>query len=76
MSQYVPFAKAAAERAVKTFAQTLAALLGAQVVGIHEAPWTGSLSVAAMAAVLSLLTSVGSARFGGDGPSLSTERIG
>lgn len=54
------FAEAAGERAVKTFAQALLALLGADTTGIVHAAWTTALSVAGMAAVLSLLTSLAS----------------
>lgn len=61
------------ERAVKTFAQALAAVLVASGTGVLDTPWTSAFSVAGMAAVLSLLTSVGSAQFGNNGPSLSTE---
>ncbi|MCP3800207.1 holin [Allokutzneria sp. A3M-2-11 16] len=58
---------AAFERAVKTFAQTAAATLGASTVGILDAPWTAALSVAGMAAVLSVLTSVASIKTGDTG---------
>lgn len=50
--------KAAGIRAVKTFAQSMVSILGASEIGLLEANWTAALSVAAMAAVLSLLTSV------------------
>lgn len=50
--------KAAGIRALKTFAQTAAALLGGELVGILEVQWLSILSVAATAAVLSLLTSI------------------
>lgn len=68
------FAKAALERAVKTFAQALAALLVADGTGILDAAWGTSLSVAGMAAVVSVLTSVGSGAVVGHGPSLANER--
>lgn len=45
-------------RALKTFAQSLISMLGADQIGLLEANWTQALSVAAMACVLSLLTSV------------------
>ncbi len=64
------FFKDAAERAIKTFAQVLAALLGANQAGILDADWTGSLSVAGMAAVVSILMSIGSGYVGDDSPSL------
>lgn len=50
--------KAAGVRAIKTFAQSMVSILGAAELGIMEADWMAALSVAAMAAVLSLLTSV------------------
>ena len=54
------FWKAAAERALKTFAQTAAAILVAAGTGLLSADWVGVLSVAGMAAVVSLLTSIAS----------------
>jgi hypothetical protein len=53
-----------AERAVKTFAQALAAVLAASGVGILSADWTTALSTAAMATLVSVLTSVSSSGFG------------
>ena len=51
--------KAAGIRAIKTFAQTACGLIGGELVGIVEVDyWAGVLSVAATAALLSLLTSV------------------
>jgi hypothetical protein len=58
------FWKAAAERAVKSFAQTLVALLGVGQVGLLDVDWVGALSIAAMATLLSVLSSIGSAGFG------------
>jgi hypothetical protein len=69
------FLAAAAERAIKTFAQTLAALLAAGGSGILDADWGGRLSIAAMAAVVSLLTSVASGGVGAAGPSLAGEGL-
>ena len=66
---------AVAERAVKTFAQALAAVLGAAQVGVLDADWVGALSTAVMAAVLSALSSVASAELGAPGPSLAGERL-
>lgn len=65
------FAKASLERMIKTFAQSLAALLVADGTGLLDTAWETSLSVAGMAAVVSLLTSVGSGAVGEPGPSLT-----
>ena len=64
---------ATAERAVKTFAQTLVAVLSAGQLGLFEVAWAKAMSTAALGAVMSVLTSVGSARTAGDGPSLGAE---
>ena len=69
------FAKATLERAVKTFAQVLAALLTADGTDILHTAWSDRLSVAAMAALLSVLTSVASAPIGGNGPSLANKTV-
>lgn len=50
--------KAAGIRAIKTFAQTLISLVGTELVGFTDLDWVRMLSVAGVAAVLSLLTSV------------------
>lgn len=55
------FWRGAAERAVKTFAQALIAVLGADGFGLLNAPWLTALSTAGMAALLSVLTSVATA---------------
>lgn len=52
------FWKAALIRAIKTFAQAMVAQIGAGSVGIVAFDWTGALSVSAMAAVLSIFTSL------------------
>jgi len=70
----IEFWKASGERALKTFVQTLVAGLGTAQVGILDMPWETALGLAASAAILSLLTSVGSARLGSKvGPSLVGE---
>ncbi|MGO1048813.1 holin [Crossiella sp. CA198] len=70
------FWRSAAERALKTLAQTLVAVLGADGIGLLNAPWTAALSAAGMAALLSLLTSVASSGPVGDlgTPSLVSTR--
>jgi Putative lactococcus lactis phage r1t holin len=62
----------AAERAVKTFAQALAAVLVASGVGILSADWKTALSTAGMATLVSVLTSVASS---GIGPSNSPSLV-
>jgi hypothetical protein len=69
------FWRATAERAVKTFAQTLVALLSAGAFNVLKAEWQESLGVAAGAAVLSVLTSIASAGVGNSGPSLGPETV-
>lgn len=65
------FWKQSAERAVKTVAQTAVALIGAEAFDIVAFDWGPLLSVSAGAGVVSLLTSVASARVGDPGtPSL------
>lgn len=49
--------KAAGVRAIKTFAQTAAATIGTSIV-MAEVDWLMVLSASALAAILSLLTSV------------------
>ena len=67
---------AAAERAIKTFAQALLALIGTGMVGIMELDWPQMFAVAATATVVSVLTSIVSANFGPNpGPSLADETI-
>jgi hypothetical protein len=63
-----------AERAGKTFAQSLGALLTADGVGLLDIDWPAALSAAGMAAFLSVLTSIASERIGPDqSPSLVGE---
>lgn len=49
--------KAAGVRAVKTIAQTAAAVMSTSAV-LHEVDWTAAASAAILAGLLSLLTSV------------------
>lgn len=64
------FFKQIVERAVKTLAQAAAALLVANGTGLLDTDWLGILSVSGMAAIVSVLTSVGSGYIGDDSPSL------
>jgi hypothetical protein len=54
------------ERAAKTFCQVLAALLVSDGTGLLNSAWGDRCSVAGMAALVSLLTSVASAKVGAD----------
>ena len=57
------FLKGAAERAIKTAAQSLLGVLGVGGIGILDVDWQGALSVALAAALASVLTSVASPEF-------------
>jgi len=70
----VDYLKATAERAVKTFFQVFGSALGAAAVGIVNMPWGDALSIALGATVLSIVTSLGSAKAGSSyGPSMAGE---
>ena len=73
----IEFWKAAAERAVKTLAQSLIASITVAGVaaGLGGINWATALSTAALATVLSVLTSIASSAVGSSGPSLTTETI-
>jgi hypothetical protein len=58
------FWRATAERAVKTFAQSLVAVLSAGQLGLFDVEWLTVLSTAGMATVLSLLSSLASTQVG------------
>jgi hypothetical protein len=49
---------AALERALTTFAAALIAAIGSNQIGVLDIEWSASLSLAATAAVLSILTSI------------------
>lgn len=67
------FASAVLERAVKTLCQTAAAMLVAAGSGLLDADWVTVVSVAGMAGVVSVLTSIGSGAATDGSPSLSSE---
>ena len=69
------FWKAAAERAIKTFAQTFGATALAAGTGLLDTDWQTLASVSGMAAVLSIATSLASAPVGNAGPSLAGEEL-
>lgn len=65
-----------AERAAKTFAQTLVAVLTVQgVSGVLDVDWPRALSVAALAAVVSGLTSIASYKVGNSGTASLTDAV-
>lgn len=55
---WMKWLKAAGVRAIKTVAQTAVGMLTGEMVGLLDVEWLAVLSVAAMAGVVSLLTSV------------------
>lgn len=57
-TEIMKWLKAAGVRAVKTFAQTAVGMLGGEMVGVMDVDWMAVLSVSAVAALASLLTSV------------------
>lgn len=59
---------AAGIRAVRTMAQTAVALIGTNAVGVTSVDWVGVASGAALAGIVSLLTSVGGLPEASDGP--------
>ena len=67
------FLTATFERAVKTFAQTLLATIGADAAGVLTATTVDAAKVAGGAALLSILTSFASSATGRSGPSLAGE---
>ena len=70
------FWKDATWRAFRTFCQTLVALLGGQTFTALSAPWQSMLSVAATAALISLLQSIDRGRaLTTSGPDLVVESV-
>lgn len=70
------YVKAVLERAVKTAAQSALLVFGADQVNAMHASWADVGGFAAGGFVLSVLTSLATSGFGGDGPSATTEHIG
>ena len=54
----IKWIKAAGIRAIKTVAQTAVGMLSGNMIGIMDVDWIAVLSVAGMAGIVSLLTSV------------------
>lgn len=61
------------ERAVKTFAQTFLALVGADTAGMFTVAIVDNLKVSLGAAILSVLSSIASSKVGDSSPSLTSE---
>lgn len=70
------FWRATFERSVRTFAQATGAALIAGGTGLLDVPWEQSLSVGGLGALLSLLTAVGSAGLGAEGPGITETTSG
>ena len=58
MDKWIKYWAFAGERAVKTVAQVAIATIGVTTVGILDVEWVQGASVASLAGVMSLLTSV------------------
>jgi hypothetical protein len=58
MDNWIAYWNFAGERAVKTCAQVAIATIGVNAVGLLDVDWLTVVSVSALAAVMSLLTSV------------------
>jgi hypothetical protein len=68
------FLIATIERAIRSFAASLASLLTASGTGILETGWGEKVSVAGMAALVTVLLAIGGGTFGkGEGPSFVGE---
>lgn len=70
------FWRGAAERAVKTFAQALLGVLTGGVTGVLDVDWVAALSVAALATLVSLLTSISQAEFTAGAPAFEAQPDG
>jgi len=70
-----PFWKATFERAVKTLAQSLIAVLAVGHTTILTVDWQQAMAVALTATALSVLTSIASSTGGNPGPSLASEEL-
>jgi hypothetical protein len=62
----IDFWKDAGERAIRTAAQSIIALLTGSVTGILDVDWTQTLSISALAAFLSVLMSLVATKTGDD----------
>lgn len=67
------FWKGAAERGIKTIAQSLAAVIAVGSTGLLDVDWLSALSIAGAAGLASLLTSIASADFVAGPPTAAVE---
>ncbi|MGW2561520.1 holin [Streptomyces sp. NPDC001514] len=65
------FWTATAERAIRTFAQSLAAVLVAGATSLFDVDWPAALATAGLATLLAVLTAIGASRVGGRGPGIT-----
>lgn len=70
-----PFVSDSLERATKSFAQGVLATFGAGALDVLHADWGNALSLGAGAAVLSVLTSLLSVKFGNSGTASLTTAV-
>ena len=71
----IDFWTAVCERGIKTLAQSAAAALIAAGTGIIETDWIGILSISLMAAVVSVLTSIGTGAVTGTPSATGSEQV-
>lgn len=69
------YALAVLERAVKTAAQSALLVFGADQLNAMNASWADAAGFAGGGFVLSILTSLATSGFGGNGPSATTETL-
>lgn len=69
------FWQGAGERAIKTFAATLAGLLTGDGIGLVDVDWASALSVSGLATLVSFLIAVGNADFTAGLPKATTTKV-
>ncbi|MET8684389.1 holin [Streptomyces sp. NPDC004732] len=67
------FWKATTERAIRTFAQALAAVLVAGATSLLDVEWGAAFATAGLAAVLAVLTAIGTSEVGAAGPGITEQ---